>query len=878
MWVLTLLLLFLLAAGARAQTASPTAGPASSSPVLLYWESTPYTASELNSYNTRSAMNGICSSDPQYSENKCAYGFAVIGGISGESSIANCVLPGTSTPISCTDPVYIASPLTEVAYNWTSFINGPTLIPMNEVGPNGPFFAGFAYGGAPNPNDNCDYWTSVTGTYTYKLGTTETADWLSVVLQPCDNSATVYTYNILCACIQGFVITESPSKSPSRAPSKTPTVHPTGAPSIAPGAYNVYVYATSQSHTGNIGVRSSANAFCAAETYATRNLSCSYTWALLGYSTDGISNYADTPAIPGTKVTFSPDVNVWGPTGFLISDTWAGFYENAPNMNFIDAQFSYYARNVPAACIDTNINFCYYWWGVQQSGALAYYYCSNWQTGSNMDSGWGLSTGTIGGFPCSDQDLVLCGCLSSYVIPTGSPSRTPSKTPSKAPVTSAPSQSPTPRPTLPLENYTPIVFQTRRKFTGSQIGSRAQSTRSCETDPANTLSCAVTWMMVGYYGELEGGYAQAIDPVTGEAFSSTKPVFSPSGAVLASNWSTMMESGMLLPPVEADINNSPYPYPTRIWSGIDRGGFVFSPERTCVNWTSSSYVEQAVVGETWYSSYQWHATPFGRAYDTCDHSYPVFCACLSTVPATFSPTKAPGSPTESPAPPSRYPTLLPTAAPVPVEPTSQPSTSPTIVPNTTTLNIVVFATAASFTATVGSRATTSALCLADTVAEPLQCNYAWALMYYTGQPQSVPLYPINTSFPIYSNKGVLVAENWNDFVGTGSLTNDLASATDWGPNEGTGTACFGGSASLGNCNDWTSNSVGTTGMYLVSTSSGWYDGATGQSVCGDIGVLGSCSNNLLCVCLTSFAVFPSASPTHHPTTGSPFTPSPTFFG
>ena len=105
MWVLTLLLLFLLAAGARAQTASPTAGPASSSPVLLYWESTPYTASELNSYNTRSAMNGICSSDPQYSENKCAYGFAVIGGISGESSIANCVLPGTSTPISCTDQV-----------------------------------------------------------------------------------------------------------------------------------------------------------------------------------------------------------------------------------------------------------------------------------------------------------------------------------------------------------------------------------------------------------------------------------------------------------------------------------------------------------------------------------------------------------------------------------------------------------------------------------------------------------------------------------------------------------------------------------------------------------------------------------------------------
>ena len=284
--------------------------------------------------------------------------------------------------------------------------------------------------------------------------------------------------------------------------------------------------------------------------------------------------------------------------------------------------------------------------------------------------------------------------ITAIPAPTNAPTTlAPSAAPSHSPVPkpTEPSSAPSAAPSISAFSLTPLIYQSSSSFSGGEIGNRIQSSQLCAVDhTVAALKCIAPfiWAMVGYAQETLT-YANAIVPGLGVAFNASKPVFSPEGFLIAANWSQFFQFGPELPLATANVSRGPVIQRALVWTGI-RALHFQSPTngapgeswQTCLGWTSSSPVQQGIVGFTQYTTYQAYNTPFGRASDTCDHAYPLLCACLADVPATISPTHSP-APTEPPTWPTNWPTFAPTRSPSMSPTVSRPSPAPSKSPSHT---------------------------------------------------------------------------------------------------------------------------------------------------------------------------------------------------
>lgn len=179
-----------------------------------------------------------------------------------------------------------------------------------------------------------------------------------------------------------------------------------------------------------------------------------------------------------------------------------------------------------------------------------------------------------------------------------------------------------------------IAFTTEEEFTGSDLGSREQTTAYCTSRGADLFGCTSGQAYLEYYGS---GL-----PITNAT------VFTRYGRDIGSNASTI------------DLTVFP-----DFWIGnaTDLYG-------ACEDWTTNGCFNGLV-----------HLQSGERKLRGCSMRFPILCICegctfdSTGTPTTLMPTS--NSPTRSPtAKPSRRPTRLPTSAP-----TTQPTNQPTYVPH-----------------------------------------------------------------------------------------------------------------------------------------------------------------------------------------------------
>lgn len=451
MWKLPLLFLSLAAAQADA--------------VWLYNTETTYTpAAMVANVSTRAKANAVCTSDPQFTVSKCTRAFAVLGGFPGEASLNSCVIPGTTTALNCSSPIYSAVQTgTVVSQNWTAFIGGPTLVTLKSAGVTGSanynvFYTGFAYGGAQTSQFSCDSWTVATAAYTVYFGDAHVTDWLnnpaSGVSFPCDGTGYEPSQPLLCACAAAPAPTPAPSHAPSANPSRAPSRAPSASPTINLNLPSITVFPSSGTHSGNIGSRAAANQACSSPPAG----KCTVTWALLGFSSDSISNYATANQIPGTKLPLNTSALVVDQYGNAVAPSWTQFVHQ-PNATAFPSR---------------------YWWGIEGDGTFdEYYNCYDWTYGVfGNTAGLAWSAGATINNGCNDQNLLVCACVSNPKLgtlsPTGGPTRAPiikpSVSPTALPTTASPtlSASPTSKsPTVPTSSPTVVVVSKSPTFSAS---------------------------------------------------------------------------------------------------------------------------------------------------------------------------------------------------------------------------------------------------------------------------------------------------------------------------------------------------------------------------------------------------------------------------
>ena len=412
------------------------------------------------------------------------------------------------------------------------------------------------------------------------------------------------------------------------------------------------------------------------------SVDCTYTWPVAATNGWTISN----PIVPIANVSFPTSAPVLSTSFKQIAANWPTLWSSGAARSLISAGVTPYSLS--------------FWSGLNGDGSTSANTCDFWSSylPTSVNVGASSVTGTSwiddGTEPC-DANVIyaLCACISPLVPPTSSPSRSPSRSPSKSP-SKSPVVPTTASPTYAADSLTTILYQTSAQFTGSQIGNRNQSNYLCLSDPNFVgLQCdsQYVWSLVGY--STESSYAQPVIPGIGATFSGSKPIFSPDGHELAANWSQLWQFGMLVPGASADLDRRNIPQRANVWSGVmavqlnsPGNGVPGASWQTCLDWTTSSPIQQGIVGRTEYTTYQWYNTPFGAEVDTCSSTHPMFCACQSTVPATFSPTPPP-SPTTPPTQPTQWPSFSPTRSP-----THHPSAAPhppTHAPTTYTVSVYV---------------------------------------------------------------------------------------------------------------------------------------------------------------------------------------------
>lgn len=858
--------------------------------IVLYSTKITYGGNTIGT--TRSVVNSNCYTDPQFSVAGCqsdANTWALLG-LSGESNYYNNVIPGTATTFSASKAVFGINGV-QIAQNWSTLILGTwnnlwVDAGMTVVSENGFAWSGITASGQPDTSANtCDYWTSDSSSVYAKVVVYYSSSSMGTsVLQHCGEINT-----ITCACLVSTSL-------PPPVASGTPVVFSTNA---------TYLGGTIPS------TRAAANAACLA-TPAGAVLQCSSatTWGVLPYVSDGTYFSYGSTVIPGTTTHFSSGP-VYGPYGTQIAPTWASLWSNPIQPATTGLQYaSLQALQSPPSC---TAGSCIYYTGFSghlnpTSGSTD---CNGWTT--NSSSTYNVMTADTSAppldsgnpeLPCSTVGPFLCACLSPALLthsptlapsrapshspsktPSKAPSKTPSRSPSQTPTTSHPSLTPTSSPLVSARYFTPIIFATNRQFTGSEIGSRAQSTESCRTDVNNQLSCEYISMLVSYPGQ-SPPLSEAFVPGTSIAFDGSKPVFSPDGHVLASNWSQLYRFGINYAMAAVDIDPSdPFGTPQNVWTGTGvaalrspANGFPASPEQTCDGWNSSSPVDQGIVGNTRFTSYAWYSTPFGTAGTTCDNAHPALCLCLSTVPATFSPTVPPFPSTAPTQWPTAIATEFPTSAPS-HKLTSSPSASPTA-----TDTIWIYATTNEYAgALMGNQNVTLETCANDMQASEFKCAYTWPLLWYTYyDPTLSTTIPgtsgvgIPQSVPVRGSAGLPLATNWYNFIILNAdvmLLNTINAAVT-----NAGFTIWSGMAGS-NCNNWANTypQAGGTLAYVTTTGVNWFNVYGLFSDCS----VGETNPRFLCACWSGNTPAPtlptrspvsSASPTIQPTS-----PSPTFF-
>jgi len=187
------------------------------------------------------------------------------------------------------------------------------------------------------------------------------------------------------------------------------------APAAAkPNTGQVYVYSDGALRTGALGTREATSEEC--KTIMKRQFpsvakTCKKSFALLAYSTDGITSYAD-PTVYGTGVAFSADAGVYGPTNKLIAKSWTELWSGGLLETFKGAQ-AYAAKGVQG-----------FWSGINNDGSIADNTCSDWSSSAPTVNGVaGDPTSTTSVFDdsteqCSDSqaNTLICLCVTGTAI------------------------------------------------------------------------------------------------------------------------------------------------------------------------------------------------------------------------------------------------------------------------------------------------------------------------------------------------------------------------------------------------------------------------------------------------------------------------------
>ena len=896
--------------------------------IVVFATTNSYTGSSIGA--TRASTTAKCVADPVYTTLAC-HNASMLIAYSGDTNFAATVLPGTSVPLSATNPVLGPTGIT-IATNWAAFWSGAAWTNTLQTAQVSHYSGGFT---------GVDYYTGIDGNSAYASCILITTYWTSnlgsdyaIVVHDNDlggfwtgdEDTCSSSLHGLCTCLTAATF-PTPAPTP---PTASPTTHtPSRTPSQAPvlvSHYYIYLYMPP-----SFVLSTQVPNACPSASPTATGFQCKWTWPIAATSGYTISN----PIVPGVNVGFSSTKPVLSMSYVQIAANWPTLWSSGAAVSLIAAGVTPYSVA--------------FWTGLNPDGTTAANTCSYWTTSSPSSTATEGESGLTGtrwindGYapvPCNANVLnVVCACLSPLVPPTSSPSKSPSKapthrpshspsrspsrapsrTPSRTPTTSkpsahpsrAPSFAPSWAPTLDYHKLTPLLFLTTNAYTGSQIGAtRAASDAICASDPAGgSLSCRAKWMVVSHASDAVP-YTQCVIPSTSLGFSCSTPVFSPQGTKIAANWSELWRVGPRVTLASAGLGGTPQ----FTWSGIRATGSAVGgiPNplvwQTCNEWTSSSPVQQGIVGTTGSTTWQWYNTPFGAAITTCDHAYRAVCACLSTVPATTSPTSAPTRPSAphsarptrhptSQSPTTKSPTLLPTtASPTPPTPptpptTQKPTPSPSLAPTSvsTDLNITLYVTSVAWGAPTPApqrtRAGVNAFCVANRPAD-LYCEYSWALLFFSHEVVPVTgellittplvvgtLVEFSATMPVMNNDGSLkIANNWNA-LWYDPLLRPLNPTLTTRVSQWTGVRSppeF--SDYTYNCDDWTfppsfnMNSAPLSNTF-TTYAEGWY--SAGSSYCNPPSPAPTPMFPLMCGCLLQFAPVPTLSPTKSPHTASP---------
>lgn len=230
--------------------------------------------------------------------------------------------------------------------------------------------------------------------------------WLSFGAPACNS-----LLNFICVCM-GIAPTVAPT---TPAPTLTPTVSPT---SLRSG--NITLVSDGTTYQGDLGDRATTNATCAA-VVAGAGLVCNATSMLISYTGDEVINFP-------TKLDFSFTTPVYGPTGTLISSSWADmFLGGATSLS----------SSLNGASVGTTGD---YWTGTEDDGTV-YATCLEWTSALGVDLGgqgddastsntW-IETAPLLNNICSQLRDVVCLCFQASPLPTQAPTPAPTILPTE---------------------------------------------------------------------------------------------------------------------------------------------------------------------------------------------------------------------------------------------------------------------------------------------------------------------------------------------------------------------------------------------------------------------------------------------------------------
>ncbi len=212
-------------------------------------------------------------------------------------------------------------------------------------------------------------------------------------------------------------------------------------------------------------------------------------------------------------------------------------------------------------------------------------------------------------------------------------------------------------------NAQKLVIYAATSRTFGSTGSRSATTATCATTATtqSIFNCQFTPALLTYFFT---GYVSQFPSTYG--FSSSEPIYTPSGSQLASSWTTAFSGGGLLNSLQSQGLCS-----TTFTTGSTTSGTLGT---NCNDYSSTSF--GGSVGSCTSSSSSW----FSTTTSACSTSSPFLCLCVKFDPTLSPTTRSPttSSPTKNPttiAPTTQSPTNNPSK-----NPTSKPTQSPTKFP------------------------------------------------------------------------------------------------------------------------------------------------------------------------------------------------------